>query len=931
MARIVVLTALLLQTLAGSTLAQQSEKSELHFPRYYSSRAENYIESNSWSAAKREIDHGLNHFPNDPQLRYLNGAYYYNAEGDLKKARYNLIKAIQLDDQNYQAKRLLVDIEDSTHHYSSAICYINELLEFQPYERDLWRRKISLYTKIGHHVEANAALERLARIYPNDSIVKKDLDNRHHASWTIALQKTDLSEIASEYESWITQNPNILEYYIHLTDTYRKLGDYTRAIETAIRGLEHFPRNNALVRQAAAIMTNMGLHTRALAFVKDQSGQGTLYNNILYETAQEARWRDPYEANGRLYLTTGDTETLYYLLNTAITRGYYDDARFYLKEAQKKAGGPTLELLLKEYALEKRFGNKQATLRLLEEISQYGPAPEYDEEYIHLMLELTNHNIEQHEWREALQNLEKALSRMTPYDETWPAAMASKITLLGHLNRLTEARQAYELARREAPEHSQRFAAAYEETASNRLRLLIEEERYDEALDEAQALLAIAPESEAALRACINMSQTLKRNDLISLYTEQGYALHPDVPYFIVKRAVALQQEGRAEEALSLLQPRNDSTNYVNPQLAAAYAGITEEWASLLLKEKMPELALEKIEQALLFEPDNHDLLYLKGLAYEQLKRYDLSYHYQRRYYNPSNAEQRDWYQQMRYLRYRSYRNHIDASYTRATYNTRQEDLASKGHLYSVATVAYSRLTEKSTWTGQVSYKGIDGYHNDNDNETGGIGLEFAGQCEHTFNHRWSGTASASWSTRYFNKIGANLAAAYAANHNWTLSLRAGYRLTPRTYLYLGPGSDKEAEYRKYHLIILTPAVAKSWERINTALSADLILLHRGLYYNIGWKGKIFVNEDNVSSVSLLAGFGSFPELNFFDQTALRSIAHTNAMVGFDAQYLITHNLGLGLTGTWNTCYNPARRGDGTLLASYRNIYTINLQLHVAF
>ena len=107
--------------------------------------------------------------------------------------------------------------------------------------------------------------------------------------------------------------------------------------------------------------------------------------------------------------------------------------------------------------------------------------------------------------------------------------------------------------------------------------------------------------------------------------------------------------------------------------------------------------------------------------------------------------------------------------------------------------------------------------------------------------------------------------------------------------------------------------------------------MRSNLYYNIGIKGKLFINDDNMSSVSLMAGIGSFPELTFFDQTALRDLSHTNAMVGFDAQYLLTENMYLGLSGSWNTYFSPYRNLEGILYDSYRNIYSLTLQLHVAF
>ena len=124
----------------------------------------------------------------------------------------------------------------------------------------------------------------------------------------------------------------------------------------------------------------------------------------------------------------------------------------------------------------------------------------------------------------------------------------------------------------------------------------------------------------------------------------------------------------------------------------------------------------------------------------------------------------------------------------------------------------------------------------------------------------------------------------------------------------------------------------KEWgERIRTTLNVDMAVINSGVYYNVGLKGKLFFNDDNISSVSLITGLGSFPELSFFEQTALRNVSHTNTMVGVDAVVLCTSHLSVGLSGNWNTCYDPHRNADGTLSDSYRNIYSITTHLHVAF
>ena len=78
----------------------------------------------------------------------------------------------------------------------------------------------------------------------------------------------------------------------------------------------------------------------------------------------------------------------------------------------------------------------------------------------------------------------------------------------------------------------------------------------------------------------------------------------------------------------------------MNPQLTAAYSGISQQWANELIKERMPDVAMQVIDTALVYDENNRELLYTKGLAYESMKQYDKAREYQQRYYaistNPS-------------------------------------------------------------------------------------------------------------------------------------------------------------------------------------------------------------------------------------------------------------------------------------------------------
>ena len=909
----------------------QTNPKDMHTSRYYASRAEELENANSWEAAKKEIDEGLKLYPDDPDLLYLNGRYYYYAHKDLQKSRYNLVKALQESDQHWGARRLLIDVEDDSKHYSSAICYINELLEQQPYDRDLWRRKIALYRKTGHRTEAEEALDRLARIYPNDSVVIRERNAVHRDNWTRRVSTTTLAEQVAKLEEMINNDPDNLEDYITLSNLYIKMGDYEHAQNAAKRGLVRFPGNPTLVQRAAALMSEQGLYTRVLSFLKENRVGGTFYDNAMREAANDARLRDPYDISGRLYDTTGDRDALTYLLNTALTRGYYDDALMYLNEAYK-VEGRTTDLLMKEYELHKRMGNENSAKRLLNELFTMNPNDDdLREEYIAMQLQLANIDAEQEDWQGAYDRLTTASKEMEPGTDQWVAAMARRINILGKLGKGDEAMRLYGIASTDDPAHRARFAAAYEDYMSLNIKALIEAERYEEALVMAEQLLGTIPDSEVALRACINMSQTLKRTDLFHKYAEKGYDLYPEQTYFIIKQALALEQQNQYPGALKLLNPKKPGDLYANPQLVGPFAGVSQDYAQYLLKNDMPEFAMARLDSALVYDPDNRDILYMKGIAFEKMKDFKQAYRYQSRNYNPSNAEQDEWMQHMRYLHTRSLSNRLELAYTTAYYDTRNEDLASVGHLYSLASLSYSHLWKNTTLSLGMNYKATDGYDEGGIHETGGSGLEGWLELSQAFRHNWTVTLSGSYGNKYFNKFGANLTIMKGFHHGWSVGAKASYRLTPPVVLY-EKNQGWQTTYKRRNLGLLGPRLSKEWERVGLHLGVDLIALDvKNFYYNASLQGKFFIKDDAVSAISGLVGVGSFPELTFFDQLTMNGISNMNAMVGINGTFLLTKNLIVGLTGTWNTFYDPKFNAEGEAYDSYRNIYTISGNVQICF
>lgn len=345
----------------------------------------------------------------------------------------------------------------------------------------------------------------------------------------------------------------------------------------------------------------------------------------------------------------------------------------------------------------------------------------------------------------------------------------------------------------------------------------------------------------------------------------------------------------------------------------------------------MPDMALEILDNALVYDPDNTGLKYLKGVAYEQLKDYGKAYEYQSRNYNPSNAEQSEWEEHMRYLRYRSFKNRIDLSYLSAYYDTRNEDLASVGHMYSLATIGYTHIWNKFTLGGGLNYKASDGYDMYGEYEKGGTGLELWLEWNQTLPKEWWFILSGSLGDKYFNRIGANFQLMKGLKRGWSVGGKASYRFTQPVMLYSN-NDGWTGRHKRRHLLMLGPRISKEWERVGLHINGDVIAMDfSNFYYNVAVTGKFFVKDDGVTAVSSTIGIGSFPELTFFDQTTMNGITNRNAMVGVEGNILLTKNLILTLNGQWNTYYSPTFNGQGQAQESYRNIYSVAASLHIVF
>ena len=332
-----IITLLFTFLLADVTSAQEQILnifSRKKLPADYVEQVNNLFSQHRWGKGKEVLDEGLETYPGDATLHYLAGRYWWNVK-NYDQARYHLVKACQINYKFPDAKQLLVNVEEITGNYSSAICYVNELLEINPYWKGLWLRKINLYKKQGNFEEANILLKRLSQIYPNDLSINGDHLEVLENTYTQALRNGDLAACEEALREIVRMNPSDVDYQLAYANILIQRGRYSEALDNLTAALNVTPGNVDLVRKNTDILMADGRHLAALALVRNQMSHHPspalrqLYQSLLAESSQMADESDAYQLYSRDYGANGSMEALEYLVKQAVRRGYDEDALYY--------------------------------------------------------------------------------------------------------------------------------------------------------------------------------------------------------------------------------------------------------------------------------------------------------------------------------------------------------------------------------------------------------------------------------------------------------------------------------------------------------------------------------------------------------------------------------------------------------------------------
>ena len=945
-------------------------------PGYYDEVVRGHFKRGEWTAGKKLLDEGINEYPYVSALNELMGHYYYQFQ-QYDKSRYYLINSLKDDNSNHQARELLVKVEEETKNYSSAIVYVNELLEVSPYNERLWRKKIALYRYLGNDHEADLLLERLRSIYPDNERIRKDWNYRVEMKYLKQHEEGDAQSQFETLRQLIQMSPKNPEYYLALSNLLLQYGHDAEAAEIAGEG-SVTTNSPTLVEKKVGILAGMNRYSEARAYLASLKGThysalaASLEKKMMLDAARASQMYDPYIQYAKEYDTNHSSEALTFLLNTSISRGYYDDALVY-KKKKKKSSKESPELLYKEYLVNRRLGNVTKANSLLNKLYTLNPSnEEVATELARINTDKADEFMRFGQYDEAIPLLKMATQDQVE-GELRKAAMLKLFNCyllskkysdadqtLDEYNRLFGSNAYRQLKAKVNNEQGQTakaldilregymyendslkaaYATAYEEIVTPYIKSLIEQGMLYVADSQIKDAIEICPNSNSILRMGITTSQLLHNEEQTAKYVAIGREQFPEDPFFIVKEAQTYQAAGDDRKAIDITYPLLET--YVGDStVIGTYVTSCQTLALKYAKQKEYEKAMELVDSALTIWPTHNELLYTKGLIYKDMREYDKAYEYLKMY-KPSLAELPGHTRLLNSMLNKNYPNILSLDYQQARPGNMDKISAN-------ATLSYTRRTKKNDYTIELNYLGRDGTAADNvsEMEEGGTGIMIAGQLKHRFDKKLDAYAKIGWANKYFPEWTIKAGLSYELPRDWTINIDASFR---RIQTYEGVFELlREGTTHRYKILgwlrkfkklySASLGLTKTYEQFVLSGGVNAYLLTGKFFFSGQTKFQFFPVEGNPGHVFGVAGLGTAPENSIIDRSLPSTFDHLNTFVGMGGYYSFNQHLGFTLSGTWYTLYTQneavvsgALETNPEFGITYMNMFYINASVFINF
>jgi YaiO family outer membrane protein len=865
---------------------------------------------------------GIKESPSDMDLYQQLGKSYLNLQ-KLDSARFYLYQVASKDHENVAVRLYLINIESQTKRYSSAICYVNELLETTPYDKKLWLQKITFYSLTNNTVEASRAIKRLLQIFPNDAEVQKQYSYITSLQATNIIKNKNPAKAREFLNNSLLNSPQDKNTLLSLISVELQAGRWNTALEYTEQGLGYFPDDFDFIKKKIGILEQLKRYDTAIDFLKVNKTKinSQFYTQTeTYLTHQAAVFyenTDPYILHQKSYALDNNQDSYNFLLSNSIDKGFYDESLRLLNDGLRRNPNDK-NLLVKQMIVYQRQNNVRLYKKSLRNLaSKYPNDSDIVLEFGSLLQSEASGFVTSEQYDLALADY----TLLMQYPEFKQKAQAKILEIYLLQNRTSEAQKLVDQLLAKAPNEPTNLlhkAEVLKATNNSNEALLIIDDLVDRYPNEqkyknqyvyytelyAKELMAkeqyndIVPITNKALEYdsnnkllygyAINAAYGAKNYDKMLELSQKALAVYPDDIDFNLKQIEAYNQLQNQTEATDLLQklllknPNNTIVkNSLSDQLYAMgtkneneqhYNQATDYYRSMLNLDANNLQAYRKLVNLYILQNDTQNaMLYAnEALAikpnadeaffnYKKGVIYEMMRDYKNALYYQKLSQKPKEIDLADHLDYLA--NHPLKNTIGVGYQRVKSEEANFD--YSVATLYYLRKLDKNAYGFTFNYGA----------RTAGVGTQIQGEWSHVFSKSIYIETNAFVGSKFFPKTKFNTTLYKSFKNDSEISLGAGYMKLQdqQQYINIIPGYSK--------------TIADFWIQ----MKVNVLSSESELYSNFMLQSRYSINERG-DYFSVIASAGNAPQddstFNFDINTFT---TYTNSLVGVGYKWNSKH------------------------------------------
>ena len=802
-----------------------------------------YLKEGDWMEANKLADYLYERFSTDAYIRSvyldfkLSLARQYSHRGYIEIAKRAYESVLEQDPMNKEALQAIYGLDVRSGNYESSLAYTNRALQATPNSYEFLMKKIAILDAMSRYVEAIEVVEKLGKLYPNNSDVRKlNIYIRMEAGRFFMNTDPYL-----QFEAVLDKDPNNMDALNYVINLAYSRGLLVDALTWINIGLKHNPSDRELLKKKMGVLESMKNYGPASVIAerlyKEDPTQAAKDNFIEMKLLSAKMYMNDLEFDTAakalrvvLFYDHGNMTAINYLVSCYMQEKRYDDALRAIDDALD-ARPDDEQLLFKKASileasqhyneaaaisgrlLDQHPENRQYLVSLVEQSLAAGRQSMQYDDYYNTIKVLKNVLDKQPDNIDALNymiNIQTALKQynaallyvdqaLTYYPESTDFLFKKSI-VYAEAKKFQPAYAISGALYTNYP-YNVRFKNAYIDQLVGSGKQFLDKNNTDSALIEFNKALEVSPTDTLPLFYTINLLNQTKKYDSALVLIDRGRSYYPTNPYFLAKRAVILESQKKWLEAWH----SEDTLLKMNP-----------------------------------FDP--------KVIDYDQ------------------------------YLYSHTLKNEIGFFYLHALL----EDSSGKRQASGIATAQYTRKWDGGSITGRINYAG----------RFNGTGYQFEAEANINHGKKWYSYLVAAYSPNYtiFPDWRLGYSLFHSFNHGYTGEIGIRYLLVENynNASYVSPVFSLSKEVNDFYLSLRGSPIFANY----TTISAKR-------YFSLTFTSRYYLRENRTEFFLVSAGYGTSPDDISRDFSLLRLNAYNTVSVGAGYQRQVFYRTTLLINATW--------------------------------